>query len=163
MDKISIVKSFFAFINKGVGEITPSDVEEWHNYLTQQGKKAATIYTRLSRLSSFYKWLLSNPHLTSYVKYNPVIQARPRCPRPYQSESVKSWSDEETKSIITIVEAAEGCSIDIEWKGAGREYQFTAEVGVTKDSLTIGTGYGTMPEAVCKAALSAINFLRNDK
>jgi len=105
LDKISIVKSFFAFINKGVGDITPSDVEEWHNYLTQQGKKAATIYTRLSRLSSFYKWLLSNPHLASYVKYNPVIQARPRCPRPYQSESVKSWSDEETKSIITIVEA----------------------------------------------------------
>lgn len=101
LDKISIVKSFFAFINKSVGEITPSDVEEWRNYLTQQGKKAATIYTRISRLSSFYKWLLSN---ASYVKYNPVIQARPRCPRPYQSESVKSWSDEETKSIIAIVE-----------------------------------------------------------
>jgi integrase len=105
LDKVSIVKSFFAFINKSVGEITPSDVEEWHNYLTQQGNKLATIYTRLSRLSSFYKWLLSNPHLASYVKYNPVIQARPRCPRPYQSESVKSWSDEETKSIIAIVEA----------------------------------------------------------
>jgi integrase len=105
LDKISIVKNFFDFIDKSAAEITPSDVEAWRIYLTQQGNKPATVYTRISRLSSFYKWLLSNPQLASYVKYNPVLQARPRCPRPYQSESVKSWSDEETKSIISIVEA----------------------------------------------------------
>lgn len=76
---------------------------------------------------------------------------------PYYSTNIQAaW-------LIIEYLGKEGCSIDIEWKGAGREYQFTAEVGVTKDSLTIGTSYGTIPEAVCKAALSAINFLRNDK
>ena len=76
---------------------------------------------------------------------------------PYYSTNVQSaW-------LIVEYLGKEGCSIDIEWKGAGREFEFTAEVNIRKDSLTIGNAYGTMPEAVCKAALFAVGNLRKDK
>lgn len=104
-DKMAAVGRFFAFIGKRIDEIRPSDVEAWRIHLEEQGKKPNTIYSWLSRLSSFYKWLLTNPQLASRVRFNPVVQARPRCPRPYQSESVKAWSDEETAAILRVVKA----------------------------------------------------------
>jgi site-specific recombinase XerD len=37
------------------------------------------------------------------VKGNPVILARPKAPRPYQSESSKAWTDEELQRIVDVV------------------------------------------------------------
>src|SRR5262249_49725583 len=60
----------------------------------------------ISRLSSFYKWLLANPEIQSQVRFNPAAQARPRYPRPYQSESVQAWTDEQTNAILAVVKAS---------------------------------------------------------
>ncbi len=111
-DKIAVVSRFFAFIGKHPGEVTPPDVQKWRESLEAQGQKPATVYARLSRLSSFYKWLISNPQIASHIPSNPVPQARPRYPRPYGSESVKAWSDEETGALLDAVKSlADGGSL----------------------------------------------------
>jgi integrase len=102
-DKKAAVSRFFEFVKRHPGEITPADIEEWRRHLERQGQKPATVYARLSRLSSFYKWLLSNPQLATQIGSNPVVHARPRYPRPYQSESVRAWSDEEINRLLAAV------------------------------------------------------------
>lgn len=104
-DKIVAVRAFFAFANKHPGEVTPTDVATWRQHLESLGQKPATVYARLSRLSSFYRWLMSHPQLSTHIQANPVLQARPRYPRPYQSESVKAWSDAEMNALLTIIKA----------------------------------------------------------
>lgn len=104
-DKIAAVRAFFAFSKKHPGEVTPVDVAAWRQHLESLGQKPATVYARLSRLSSFYQWLLSHPQLSAHLHTNPVLQARPRYPRPYQSESVKAWTDEEMNALLTIIKA----------------------------------------------------------
>lgn len=102
---MAAVARFFAFVAKDPGDVTPMDVERWRAHLEQVGRKASTVYTGLSRISSFYRWLMANPQLAGVVPANPVTQARPRFPRPYQSESVKSWSDGETVALVAAVKA----------------------------------------------------------
>jgi|SRR5215213_1942760 len=102
-DKIQAVSRFFAFVDKHPGEVTPVDVEAWRAHLEAAGNKPATVYTRISRLSSFYTWLMANPQIGAHLRTNPAAQARPRFPRPYQSESVKAWSDEEMNSLLAVV------------------------------------------------------------
>src|ERR1051325_6965741 len=111
-DKIAAVRAFFAFANKHPGEVTPTDVATWRQHLEALGQKPATVYARLSRLSSFYRWLMSHPQLSAHIQANPVLQARPRYPRPYQSESVQAWSDAEMNALLSIIKAkADGGSI----------------------------------------------------
>ena len=105
-DKMTAVRTFFSFVGKHPGEVTPADVAAWRQRLETLGQKPATVYARLSRLSSFYRWLMSNPQLSAHIQVNPVLQARPRFPRPYQSESVKAWSDEEMNALLTVVRLA---------------------------------------------------------
>lgn len=62
-EKIAAVGHFFTFIGKHPADVTPGDVEQWRQHLAAQDKKPATIYARISHLSSFYKWLLANPEL----------------------------------------------------------------------------------------------------
>lgn len=104
-DKMAAVHAFYAFSNKHPGEVRPVDVVAWRHHLEALGQKPATVYARLSRLSSFYKWLLSHPQLSAQIQSNPVLQARPRYPRPYQSESVKAWSDAEMNALLEVVKA----------------------------------------------------------
>lgn len=111
-DKIATVGRFFAFVGKSPWEVRPEDVEHWREDLARAGQQPATVYTRVSRVSSFYKWLMADPQLRELVRANPVLLARPRHPRPYQSASVKAWSDEETAAILGVVRAqAESGSI----------------------------------------------------
>jgi len=104
-DKMAAVVRFFAFTGKHPGDVTPMDVERWRAHLQQLGRTPSTIYTGLSRISSFYRWLHANPWLAGTVPSNPVANARPRYPRPYQSESVKSWTDDETNALVDVVRA----------------------------------------------------------
>jgi len=104
-DKVAAVRAFFAFSKKHPGEVTPVNVASWRHHLESLGQKPATIYARLSRLSSFYRWLMSHPQLSAHIQSNPVLQARPRYPRPYQSESVKAWSDAEMNALLGVVKA----------------------------------------------------------
>jgi integrase/recombinase XerD len=105
-DKRQAVSRFFAFAGKHPGEVRPADVEAWRAHLEAAGNKATTIYTRISRLSSFYRWLMADPQLNLYISSNPTAQARPHFPRPYQSESVKAWSDDEMNALLAVVKRA---------------------------------------------------------
>lgn len=102
-DKIQVVIGFFAYIGKHPADVTPADVIAWRSDLESQRQTQATVYARVSRVSSFYKWLMSDPQLGSQIKFNPAAPARPRCPRPYQSDSVKDLTDEEMNSLLETV------------------------------------------------------------
>jgi integrase len=111
-DKVSAVTSFFDFAGKHPGEATPGDVSRWRQVMESRGLKPATVYARVSRLSAFYRWLMSDPQLSRFIPTNPAAQARPRYPRPYQSESTKALSDEEMNSLLGAVRRlAEGGSV----------------------------------------------------
>ncbi len=107
-DKIQAVSTFFAFLGKHPGEITPEDVRLWRTYLEQKGHKPATVYARISRLSSFYRFLMSDPQLSIHIRSNPAAHARPRYPQPYQSESVKALTDQEMNRLLKVVRAHAG-------------------------------------------------------
>src|SRR5205823_3951562 len=94
---------FFAFTGKHPADVTPADVIAWRSHLESQGQTQATVYARVSRLSSFYRWLMSDPQLSLYIRTNPAAQARPRYPQPYQSESVKALTDDEMNRLIEVV------------------------------------------------------------
>jgi integrase/recombinase XerC len=102
-DKITAVISFFDFSGKHPGEVTPEDVSRWRERMESRSLKPATVYARVSRVSAFYRWLMSDPQLSRFIKGNPASQARPRYPRPYQSESTKALSDEEMNSLLAAV------------------------------------------------------------
>jgi integrase/recombinase XerD len=104
-DKIQAVSSFFAFSEKAPDQITPDDVLGWRLHLESKGQKPATVYARISRVSSFYRWLMNDPQLSLYIRSNPAAQARPRYPQPYQGESVKALTDDEMNSLLEVVKA----------------------------------------------------------
>lgn len=104
-DKRRAVEAFFAFTNKHPGEVIPQDVKEWQAEMEKQGRRPNTIYVRVSFLSSFYEWLMRDPELGQYISKNPVSQARPRSPKAYQTESVKSLTDEELDRLLSVVAA----------------------------------------------------------
>lgn len=101
-DKQNAVRSFLAFSGKHPFAVRPRDCVAWRNHL-EKSYKPATVYARLSRLCSFYRWLLSDPSLGKHLRSNPVPLARPKCPPPYQSESSKSLTDEEMNRLLAIV------------------------------------------------------------
>jgi integrase len=101
-DKVSAVTSFFEFARKHPGEVTPEDVSRWRARMESRGLKPATVYARVSRVSAFFRWLMADPQLSRFIRANPAAQARPRYPRPYQSESTKALSDEEMNSLLGV-------------------------------------------------------------
>jgi len=111
-DKISAVTSFFEFSGKHPGDATPEDVSRWRNDMEAKGLMPATVYARVSRVSAFYRWLMSDPQLSQHIRSNPAAQARPKYPRPYQSEATKALTDEEMNRLLAVVrELAETGSV----------------------------------------------------
>ncbi|HEX8145026.1 MAG TPA: hypothetical protein VF553_20840 [Pyrinomonadaceae bacterium] len=104
-DKVMVVLSFFGFVAKHPAEIMPGDVQRWRDELESRGLKQNTVYARVSRLSSFYRWLMKDPVLSPYVTTNPALLARPKRPKPYQSGSTKSLTDEEMNRLLASVKA----------------------------------------------------------
>ena len=102
-DKRQAVKSFFAYTGKHPGEVAPEHVRAWREHLESLGQKPATVYARVSRVSSFFKWLMADPQLSQHIRTNPVAQARPRHPQPYQSEATKALTDEEMNRLLEVV------------------------------------------------------------
>lgn len=103
--KKKVVDAFFAFIGKHPAEISPLDVEHWRDDLKSQGLKPTTIYTRICFLSSFFEWALRATALKEQITRNPVRLAMPKAPKPYQTESTKSWTDDELQKIVEVVKA----------------------------------------------------------
>ena len=104
-DKVTAVLSFFDFCAKHPGDVTPDDVARWRREMEAKGLAPATVYARVSRVSAFYRWLLTDPQLSAFIRGNPAAQARPRYPRPYQSEMTKALSDEEMNALLAVVRA----------------------------------------------------------
>lgn len=104
-DKQQIVRAFFAFVRKHPGEVEPTDVRAWRQHLEAE-KSANTVYSYLSRVSSFYEWLRRYPGLSEQIKVNPVDPVRPKAPHPYQTEKTRAWSDKQVNAILDVIAAA---------------------------------------------------------
>ncbi|MDT4956133.1 MAG: integrase/recombinase XerC [Acidobacteriota bacterium] len=102
-DKQRTITTFFDFLGKHPADIVPMDVRKWLNALKQQGLRPATIYQRVCLLSSFYTWAMRDAELGSVIRNNPARLARPKAPKPYQTESAESLSDEELSALISVV------------------------------------------------------------
>ena len=73
-----------------------------------RGLKPATVYARVSRVSAFYRWLMVEQQLSRFIRANPAAQARPRYPRPYQSESTKALTDDEMNALLGVARRLAG-------------------------------------------------------
>lgn len=121
-DKERAVASFFRFIGKHPAQVCAEDVKRWQAEMERGdasaragadkegrgGKRAlkpASVYVRTSHLSSFYAWLMRHPALGAHISSNPASLARPKAPRAYQTEAVKSWTDDELRRLIGVVRA----------------------------------------------------------
>jgi integrase/recombinase XerC len=102
-NKQKIVKAFFDWVKKSPGEVEPTDVRAWCDQLRGDGNRPATIYARVSFLSSFYRWALGQPEVGADLRQNPVLLARPKRVRPYQTEATKAWTDEELRAVTDVV------------------------------------------------------------
>lgn len=100
-DKTRAVGDFFTFTGKHPGQVTPLDVATWTAHLEDQGLAPATIYNRLSQVSSWYKWALSDEQLREVVKVNPVELARPKTPKAYHDS--QALSDEALRRLLAAV------------------------------------------------------------
>lgn len=108
--KREAVSAFFSFTRKKPGEVDEQDVSRWAEHLRRERElKPQTVYARVSFLSSFYEWARRDPRVGTTVRANPVTLARPRAPRPYQTEKTKAWSDEELRAIVAAVEQRAAC------------------------------------------------------
>jgi integrase len=110
-DKVAAVRDFFDFTGKSPAEVTPGDVQAWRAHLESRRSKEgerlqpATVYARVSRLSSFYIWLMSDPQLAGEINANPVLLARPKAPRAYQGESTKALPDEKVQALGAVIKS----------------------------------------------------------
>jgi site-specific recombinase XerD len=102
-DKQRIVLSFFRYTGKLPSEVEPGDVQEWLRELEGKGIKPGTTYQHACLLSSFYSWAIRDPEIGQHLRGNPARLARPKAPKPYQTESVKAMSDEEVQALVGIV------------------------------------------------------------
>lgn len=79
--------------------MTPEGAKRWQRRL-EEHLRPATVYVRVSLLSFSYEWMMRDPVLASFVESNPVRLARPLAPMPYQTESVRSLTDEEPIAFV---------------------------------------------------------------
>lgn len=100
-DKSTAILDFLAFIEKAPDQATPLDVKQWQADLEDQGLAPATVYARISRVSSFYNWAIDNDQL----QHNPVDLARPKAPQAYQTEKTQALADLDVQLLLDIVRA----------------------------------------------------------
>jgi integrase len=102
-DKQRAVEAFFTFTGKRPAEIEPQDVLAWQAHLRQEKLSANSIYTRVSFLSSFFGWAIKNAPPGQTFTSNPVQFARPKRPKPYQTEATKALDDEQVRTLVCVV------------------------------------------------------------
>ena len=102
-DKQRIVLSFFRHVRKLPSEVEPGDVQQWLRNLEKKGIKPGTTYQHACLLSSFYSWAIRDPEVGQHIRGNPARLARPKAPKPYQTESVKAMSDKEVQALVGVV------------------------------------------------------------
>lgn len=104
-DKATVVLGFFDYVNIHPLSVTSSCVKDWRDHLEGRGLATTTIYAMVSRLSSFYTWLMSDPDFAAQIRTNPVELARPKAPRAYQGEKTKALTDYEMRALLNVVKA----------------------------------------------------------
>jgi site-specific recombinase XerD len=104
-DKQRAVADFFSFAGKHPAEVTPLNVKAWQAALESSGLKPATVYWKISRVSSFYTWAMAASELKEIIRDNPALLARPKAPKAYQTRSVKSLDDDQLQALIEVVKA----------------------------------------------------------
>ncbi len=105
-DKARMVIAFFAFTERHPAMVTALEVDGWRIALEGRGLAAETVYAYLSRLSSFYTWMQRDAQLAQEIHHNPVLLARPKPPKPYQSKRTKALSDAELRRLLQVVKTA---------------------------------------------------------
>ncbi len=101
--KAGTAAGFFVFTGKSVERVTAGDVAAWREYLESMELSAASVYARVSRLSSFYDWLMQEPTFSNIIQANPVKMARPKAPKAYQSGKAKALSDDDARTLLHFV------------------------------------------------------------
>ncbi len=110
--KSGTAAGFFVFTGKSVERVNAADVAAWREYLESMELSAASVYARVSRLSSFYDWLMQEPTFRDIIQANPAKMARPKAPKAYQSGKAKALSDDDARTLLQFVrEKAQGDDI----------------------------------------------------
>lgn len=102
---------FFICVRKTVESVTPLDVKTWQAYLEDMRLSESSIYSRISRLSSFYTWLMQEAGFRDVIRSNPVILARPKAPKAYQSEKTQALSDDDARKLLRQAQSEAGENI----------------------------------------------------
>lgn len=102
-DKMRAVRAFFDLVPKQPDKVTSQDVLEWRKQMQECGLSERYIYTSLSHLSSYFKWL-GKTELGAFLKINPVQSSMPKPPKKYNSPKVKSLTDEELTKLWLYLE-----------------------------------------------------------
>lgn len=102
-DKREVVTSFFARVRKRPAEVDTPDVKDWQAAMEERNLSRSTIYIRTCLLSSFYTWAMKNSPEGVHLAVNPILLARPKKPRAYQTESTKSFTDDELRRLLELV------------------------------------------------------------
>lgn len=101
-DKQRMAGDFFQFVGKPADQVRPADVKAWQAELERRALSHATVYSMVSKVSSFYSWAMANiPEMAERIGFNPVQLARPRAPRPYGN--AKALKDEEVYRLLAQV------------------------------------------------------------
>jgi site-specific recombinase XerD len=96
---------FFVVIRKMPDEISPQDVMSWQEYMKDMKLAPAGVYAKVSRLSSFFEWLMTEPYFREFIHHNPVKLARPKAPKPYQNQKAQALTDDEATILLQTVQA----------------------------------------------------------
>lgn len=91
----------FVFVKKPLTEITTGDVEHWRDHLSEVGLSDGTVYSRVSRVSSFYEWLRRKP--AYFGLGNPAEDARPPAPRAYTTDKTRPLTSEDVETLLDVV------------------------------------------------------------
>lgn len=119
--KAQYVLDFFRLTRRPPQECHSADVQQWIEAMRGRGLAEATVYSRCSRLSAFYRWALKNGG-GAFVN-NPVASVRPKAPRPYQSDRTKAMTDEQMRGILALARSlADGAKSDRRKLAALRNY-----------------------------------------
>jgi integrase len=63
----------------------------------------ATIYSMVSKVSSFYRWAQKNAKRADFILQNPVDAVRLKAPKAYQTRSAKALTDDELRVLVKTV------------------------------------------------------------
>ena len=103
-DKTKQVMYFFQNTGLHPAEVSPVEVQEWIDTLEHAGLSSATIYSYVSKLSSWYKWAANDEQMDvqQYRNWvNPVTLARPPAPKAYHN--IQALTGEDVQALLAVV------------------------------------------------------------